>query len=361
MRRTVLDKSVICTSFACAVAAFACGFVFCMAIISNSSGCYFLIKDFWKVTRGYSWYQSLRHMTSDQILLSVAIIGLILFLISMIISIVQFFSRKSRQVPSTGDSITSQPAQPEKEQVLPQHPIIAPFVEENDVASALQTYRRNSDAQSWEKLNSLEPTILAKYLKKEYPQVAAIVLSKLKPQKSADVLALLPGAFAAEIVAKMLNMHSVDSGLAGTIGRAIADDIEKNTIADTSDQISAILRCLDTATEERIMAVLENTSPSVVASLQEREVHFTDLSKLSVDELRQAVTYVSEPKLVMALRGATENLRNHFYNAMSDEQANVIREALIQLGPIKFHDIEKAQQDIASLCQRMFADTLRGI
>ena len=357
MRRTVLDKSVICTSFACAIAAFACGFVFCMAIISNSSGCYFLIKDFWKITRGYSWYQSLRHMTIDQILLWAAVTGLVLFSISMIVSGVQFLFRRAHKKPAP---VHSDDTDSEEQPVLPETPIVAPFVDEDEVASALQTYRRNTDARSWEKLNSLEPAILAKHLKKEFPHIAAIVLSKLNPQKSAEVLSLFTGGFAAEVIAKMLNLHSVDAGLAGTIGRVIADDIEKNSLDDTTNQVLSILRCLDKTTEERIMAVLENTSPSVVASLQNKTMQFTDILQLSVEELRQVLIHVSEPKIVMAMRGATENLRNHFYAAMPDEQANVIREALIQLGPIKFRDIEKAQQDIASICKNMFADSLRG-
>lgn len=326
-----------------------------MAIISNSSGCYFLLKDFWKITRGYSWYMSLRHMTSDQALVLVAVISLFLFFVSMLIGGIQFLLRRQK-------TITPHVKQPESapEEILPPKPVVAPFVDENDVADALQTYRRNTDARSWEKLNSLEPEILAKHLRKEYPQIVAIVLSKLNPQKSAAVLSLFSGGFAAEVVAKMLNLHTIDAGLAGTIGRAIADDIEKNSSDDATNQVLSIFRCLDKATEEKIMAVLENTSPSVVASLHNKTIQFTDILQLSVEELRQVLAHVSEPKIVMAMRGATENLRNHFYAAMPDEQASVIREALIQLGPIKFSDIEKAQQDIASICKNMFADSLRG-
>ena len=358
MRKTVLDKSIIYTSFACAVATFACGFVFCMAIISNSSGCYLLIKDFWKITRGYSWYQSLRNLTSDQILLLVAVIGLLLFSVSMITSLFQFLARRRRQ-----KNIANLPPlpEPEPEPVLPSHPIVEPFVGENEVASKLQSYRRDTEAQSWEKLNSLDPSILAKYLKKEYPQVSAIVLSKLAPQKSAQVLSLLSGGVAAEIVAKMMELHSVDAGLAGTIGRAIVDGIAKDSEQNTATQVANILNYLDPSARERIMAVLESTSPSTVSSLQERPIMFTDLARLPIDELKQVVARISEPRLVMALRGAAEGLRNHFYAAMPQEQADVIRQALLQLGPIKFSDIENAQQDIASICQNMFANNIRGI
>lgn len=300
---------------------------------------------------------SLRHMSSDQALVLVAVISLVLFFFSMLIGGIQFLLRRNQKILSTQHSTL-----PENnaDTVLPSKPIVAPFVDETDVATALQTYRRNTDARSWAKLNSLEPEILAKHLRKEYPQIAAIVLSKLNPQKSAEVLSLFSGGFAAEVVAKMLNLHSIDADLAGTIGRAIADDIEKNSSDDATNQVLSIFRCLDKATEERIMAVLENTSPSIVASLQNKTMQFTDILQLSVEELRQVLSHVSEPKIVMAMRGATENLRNHFYAAMPDEQANVIREALVQLGPIKFSDIEKAQQDIASICKNMFADSLRG-
>lgn len=294
-------------------------------------------------------------MTSDQILLVVAVIALLLFSISMLVGVIQFLLRRYHRIPRPSQSIKN-----ENERILPPRPIVTPVVGEEDVSASLQSYRHNIEVQSWEKLNSLDSVILAKYLRKEYPQVAAIVLSKLSPKKSAEVLSQFSGTFSAEVIIKMLNMHSVDAGLAGTIGRAIADGIEKNVMDNASNHVSSIFRCLDAATEEKIMAVLENTSPSIIASLQDNAVQFSDLLRLSTDDLRKAVAHISEPKLVMALRGASEKMRNHFYSAMPDEQANVICQALAQLGPIKINDIENAQQDIVNVCRKMFADDLRG-
>ena len=124
--------------------------------------------------------------------------------------------------------------------------------------------------------------------------------------------------------------------------------------------ISKIFGYFDGATENRILSALEIRDEEVANNLKKTFITFEDTLLLSQNEMQDLVSKINEASLVIALRGASEQARTHFYNAMPSRQAEIIREALLRLGPIKLKDIEKAQQEIVNICKRMYGDTLRG-
>lgn len=349
-----LDKSAVCTAFACAIAAFACGFAFCLALLSSAGSCYLLVKDFLFATRGYVWLQQLKTLSAHpafQVAWIFVLVTVLLFSVGVLVRS-GFRKIKCTPCPERNESGFVQ------EPVLPRAPSASAFVDENEVVSVLNSCRRHPDADGWSRLNALEPELLARYLKNEYPQVASVILLRLKPELSAAVLSLLPAGFAAETVSAMLNSRPLDAGLAGTIGKAVAENIENTKDNDISLQVGKILGHMDNRGQERIMSVLEKHDSSVLTGLKENNIVFEDLFLLLPSELEQVLSQVGEPKLVIALRGASENLRRHIYAALPVRQAKVIQEALSQLGPIRLRDIEKAQDEMVLACKNLFADIL---
>ncbi len=348
MSTNKLDKSVVVTAFVCAIAAFVCGFMFSLSLLSNSKGCYLMVKDFWTTTRGYIWFKELHKLNAEQIFEIVGICGAILFVAALSVMLVRRCKRCKNCAAQANDKSSSYAKS------------TISYADENDVSAVLQNCRRNPEAASWDKINSLSAEILADYLKNEYPQVAAVVLSKISPLKSAAVINLLSGGFGAEVIIKMLNSRSLDAELVGDLGKSIAEDIENNQETNSMEQVAAIWSNLNKNTEQQILGALENYAPSIAEALRHKTTRFEDLLMLSSEQIKQVIRLMGEPKLVIALRGASDELRNHIYTAMPSKQSDIIREALQRLGPIKLRDIEKAQQDIVSVCKKMFADTLRG-
>ncbi len=356
MSNNKLDKTTVVTAFVCAIATFACGFAFCLALLSGTGSCYFLVKDFMRSTRGYALFDELKtyigsgfsEIVEIFVLLVVVFLAL-LFLIRVI------FVRKQNEYKN----IEKQPyLKVENTPVLPKVNIENRFVDEAEVASVLRSCHRNPEASSWRKLNSLNAGVLARYLKNECPQVVAIVMSMLEPKQCADVLSLFNDSFAAEVIGKMVNSHPADNDLVGAIGKTIADNIEDEK--DMLPHISKIFGYFDGATENRILSALEMHNEDVANNLKKTFITFEDTLLLSQNDMQDLVSKINEASLVIALRGASEQARTHFYNAMPSRQAEIIREALLRLGPIKLKDIEKAQQEIVNICKRMYGDTLRG-
>ena len=183
MIETKIDKSAVCTAFACAIAAFACGFAFCLAMLSNSGSCYFLIKDFLFSTRGYAWVQEIRALMGATVFDAAQIVLLILILfIAVSVVIVRFLQifRKSVQESKTKreeQSVDMFPPFTAFENSIPQ----SESKNENNMEQAEEDKKTENN---WEKLNSLSSEVLCRYLKCECPQVAAIVLEKLNSELS---------------------------------------------------------------------------------------------------------------------------------------------------------------------------------
>lgn len=348
MNNTKLDKSAVCTAFACAVAAFACGFAFCLVLLSSTGSCYFMVKDFLFSTRGYVWFQQLQSFAGSQAADVLQLFALLLVLSFAVVVLVRFFSQ-GRSVP---DCEKDEPLKP----VLPGAPFAAAFADEAEVVSVLNKCRRHPEADSWRRLNALEPELLARYLKNEYPQVAAVVLLGIEPRLSAGVLSLLPGAFAAETVSAMLKSRPADAELAGTIGKAVAENIENAKENDAESRVGKIFACMGGRERERIMSALERENMPFFDAGKSGAVVFEDFVRLQPAELEKVLEQVGEPKLVIALRGASENLRSHIYASLSPRQAKVLRDTLAQLGPIRLRDIEKAQNELVAAAENLYAD-----
>ncbi len=351
-----LDKTTIMTAFVCAIATFACGFAFCLALLSGTGSCYFLVKDFLHSTKGYVLFSELKSYVGSGFseIVEIFVLLLIVFL-ALLFLIRTIFVRRQ----SGCKNIEKQPPlKIENTPVLPKENVANRFVDEAEVVSVLRSCHRNPEASSWRKLNSLNAGILARYLKNECPQVVAIVMSMLEPKQCAAVLSLFNDSFAAEVISKMISSRPADADLVGTIGKTIADNIEDEK--DIIPHISKIFGYFDDATEHRILSALEINDEDAANSIKKSFISFEDVLLLSQDDMRNLVSKLNEASLVIALRGASEQTRSHFYSAMPTRQAEIIREALLRLGPIKLKDIERAQQEIVNICKRMYADTLRG-
>lgn len=359
MIETKIDKSAVCTAFACAIAAFACGFAFCLAMLSNSGSCYFLIKDFLFSTRGYAWVQEIRALMGATVFDAAQIVLLILILfIAVSVVIVRFLQifRKSVQESKTKieeQSVDVFPPFTAFENSIPQ----SESKNENNIEQAEEDKKTENN---WEKLNSLSSEVLCRYLKCECPQVAAIVLEKLNSELSARVLSSFDTNFAAEVVSAMLENRQPDTQLSETIGRTVFENIHTQKNENRLQKVYEIFHFMDDSIENKVLKIIKENNPTAADEISEENILFEDLQKLTLAETAEFLSQIDEAKLVIALRGASEKLRSHLYAAMPVRQSNLIKEALQKLGPIKLRDIEKAQQEILSVGKKMYAGALRS-
>jgi flagellar motor switch protein FliG len=117
--------------------------------------------------------------------------------------------------------------------------------------------------------------------------------------------------------------------------------------------VAEILNAVDRATEEEVLAEIEEESPSIAEEIRNLMFVFEDVKTLDDRSLREVLKELSNEDLTMALRGASEEMRNLFFRNMSERAGNMIREDLEIMGPTKIADVEAAQQNIVKIVRRL--------
>ncbi len=211
----------------------------------------------------------------------------------------------------------------------------------------------------WDKLGNVHESVLANYLKNEYPQTVAVVLSKLKPDHAARVLSLLPESFAMEVVMRMLRMESVQKdvldGVERTLRAEFMSNLARSARRDSHEMMAEIFNNLDRQSEARFTAALEERSQESAERVKQLMFTFDDLSRLGPAAMQVVLRVVEKDKLPLALKGAPEKLRDQFFASMSERAGRMLRDDIESLGPVKLRDVDEAQSAIVLVAKTLAA------
>ena len=204
----------------------------------------------------------------------------------------------------------------------------------------------------WDKLGNVNEAVLANYLKNEYPQTVAVVLSKLKPDHAGRVLTLLPDSFAIEVVMRMLRMESVQreilDGVEQTLRSEFMSNLSRTTRRDSHEMMAEIFNSLDRQSEARFVSALEERNREAAERIKSLMFTFDDLQRLSSEHMQALLRAVEKDKLPLALKGASEPLKQLFFSNLSERASRMLRDDIEALGPVKLRDVDEAQGAIVA-------------
>jgi flagellar motor switch protein FliG len=202
----------------------------------------------------------------------------------------------------------------------------------------------------WDKLGNVNEAVLANYLKNEYPQTVAVVLSKVRADHAARVLALLPESFAMEVVMRMLRMESVQKevldGVERTLRAEFMSNLARSTRRDAHEMMAEIFNNLDRAAETRFIAALEERNREAAERIKSLMFTFEDLQRLTGPAMQVLLRSVEKDKLPLAMKGASEKVRDLFFANLSERAGKMLRDDIEALGPVKLRDVDEAQASI---------------
>lgn len=205
----------------------------------------------------------------------------------------------------------------------------------------------------WEKLGNVNEDILANFLQKEYPQTVAVVLSKVTPDHAARVLGILPEGFALEVVNRMLKMETVQKEILEEVEKTLRKEFMSNLARtqrrDSHELMAEIFNNMERAVEGRFMEQLEQAEPDAAEKIRSLMFTFEDLLKLDAASIQTVVRAVDKEKLPIALKGATDSLKDLFFGNMSERAAKIMKEDMAAMGPVRLKDVEEAQQYIVTV------------
>ena len=227
------------------------------------------------------------------------------------------------------------------------------------VAQIMEEIRGPAGRTMWDKLGNVNEAVLANYLKNEYPQTVAVVLSKVKPDHAARVLALLPEGFAMEVVMRMLRMEAVRKEALDGVERTLRIDLMANLARtqrrDAHEAMAEIFNNLDRQAEQRILSALGERNRDSAERIRGLMFTFEDLQRLDGAGLQALLRAVEKDRLALALKGASEAMRDLFLRNMTERAARLLKDDIAGLGPVRLRDVDEAQATVVAQAKDLAA------
>jgi flagellar motor switch protein FliG len=233
--------------------------------------------------------------------------------------------------------------------------LLANILPPDRVGSIMEEIRGPAGRTMWDKLANVNETVLANYLKNEYPQTVSVVLSKIKPEHAARVLGSLPEEFALEVVQRMLRMESVQKDILDKVEQTLRVEFMSNLARtakrDAHEQMAEIFNNFDRQTESRFITALEERSRDAAERIKALMFTFEDLAKLDPGSIQTLLRNVEKDKLGLALKGATDGLRDVFFSNMSERAGKILRDDMEAMGPVRLKDVDEAQMRMVNVAK----------
>jgi len=237
--------------------------------------------------------------------------------------------------------------------------LLAKVLGKDRVNNIMEEIRGPAGRTMWDKLGNVNEVVLANYLKNEYPQTVAVVLSKVKADHAARVLSQLPESFAMEVVMRMLRMEAVQKEVLDDVERTLRTEFFTNLARtnrrDAHELIAEIFNSLDRSTEARFITALEERNRDSAEKIKALMFTFEDLAKLDTSAVQAILRSADKVKVPIALKGASETLRDLFFSNMSERAGKLLKEEMQSMGPVRLRDVEEAQGYLVSLAKDLAA------
>ena len=223
------------------------------------------------------------------------------------------------------------------------------------VDAIMEDIRGPAGRTMWDKLGNVNEVVLANYLKNEYPQTVAVVMSKIKSDHAARVLASLPDEFAMEVVTRMLRMEPVSKDILDDVEKTLRTEFMSNLARtnkhDSHELMAEIFNHLDRSAETRFLEALSKRNAESSERIRALMFTFEDLIKLDPGGVQTLLRSVDKSRLAIALKGASEAIRNLFFSNMSERASKILREDMQALGPVRLRDVDDAQMEVVTLAK----------
>lgn len=210
----------------------------------------------------------------------------------------------------------------------------------------------------FEFVRKADPAQLLNFIQKEHPQTIALILAYLKPQQAAVVLASLPQDKQADVARRIAVMDRTSPEVIKEVERILEKNLsslvtEDFTAAGGVQAIVNILNTVDRGTEKYIMETLEIEDTDLAEEIRKRMFVFEDILTLDNRSIQRFLREVDNNLLAVALKGATEEVQKVIYSNMSKRLAEMIREDIEYMGPVRLKDVEEAQQKIVNIIRKL--------
>jgi flagellar motor switch protein FliG len=215
-----------------------------------------------------------------------------------------------------------------------------------------------NESLSFDSLQKTDPQQLSKFIHSEHPQTIALILSHLNPSQAAALLSSLPKEIRGDVATRMASLDQISPDIISKIANVIG--LKLRALGEMSresyggvDAVAEMLNRLDSIATKDILDSMEEANAQLANSIRHLMFVFEDLLLLDVNSIKEVLAKVDRKILTVALKGTSEKMKTHLLQAMSQRGADMMREDMDAMGPIKIKEVEAAQQQIIAVVRQL--------
>jgi flagellar motor switch protein FliG len=215
-----------------------------------------------------------------------------------------------------------------------------------------------TDGAAIDVLQRADPQQLAKFIHNEHPQTVALVLSHVNPAQAASLLASLPQKLRSDVAVRMATLDRISPEIVHKIAIVLGQKMQALGQLNRESYggiraVADMFNRLDSAASKAILTDIEARDPALFENIRELMFVFEDLLLIDQAGIKEIVGRIDRKALTIALKGTSEQLRNHIFTTMSQRGTEMLKEDIEALGPVKIREVEAAQQQIIAVVREM--------
>jgi flagellar motor switch protein FliG len=225
-------------------------------------------------------------------------------------------------------------------------------------SATLDNVRQSIEALPFGFLQKVDSQNLLTFIIDEHPQTIALILSHVPPAQAADIISGLPAERQLSVIRRIASMgqtspeiiQEVEKGLEKRMASVMSQKFEN---AGGVASVAEMLNVIDRATERSLLENLAQEDPELVEEIRRLMFVFEDITKLSDRDVQTLLKNVESSQWAMALKGASEELKDKILNNMSKRASDLLKEEMDYLGPVRLSAVEQTQQQIVDVIRRL--------
>ena len=203
--------------------------------------------------------------------------------------------------------------------------------------------------------------ILNAFISAEHPQTVSFLMTKMNPDQAAHTLQSMNEEAQTDILVRIANLNNVKGDVIDEVREVLRSQLKGSGLNDDEEiggpkAAADILNFVDRNNEERIITEIEEMYPELAEQIRNLMFTFEDVKKIDDKGIQTVLKEVPRDQLVLALKTASDGLRDLLFRNMSQRAAAMIQEDLQNMGPVKLKDVEKVQQGIVDIVRRLEAE-----
>jgi flagellar motor switch protein FliG len=231
---------------------------------------------------------------------------------------------------------------------------------EGGAKSMVQRLMRADEMSSlrMDSLKKLDPKKLARFLVGEHSQTKALILGHLDAKQASALLMKLEPEARADCVRRLANLGQFSPDVAAKVSAVLNRRLrpvsnQSRSAGSGFRDVAELMNRLDPVAAREILESIERDEPKLAISIRDQMFTFDDFLEVPEQDLRELMNSVDKKTLMVAMKGASEDLRSHFYRTMSSRAVEMMKEDSDAMGPVRSKDVSKAQTEIVAIARKL--------